>query len=1385
MGDWNTHFECSVHSRVGDLVWPSMHKPAPATLRILEHFDLWLPSTFSGLHSGPSATWHAPSGLAWSRIDYVATPASWLVLDGASYTLPSLDLGHSTLDHIAVWLCVWAPRPSATRPGAASRVILDRQAMQSAEGQTAIRRICDTVPDVAWSVDASSHYHAVQTHLHASLCDKFAHRSSRCAKSFLTDATWVLRDKRNWLRRQACRARLDLRNVELTAAFRAWRLDVGLNRASLVVVASAALNARATVFLVQQLRRTKLDLRKALRADKRSLIASVAREALDIPTRDVVACLRPLLHLHRPKGIGARPLPAVRLEDGSLAVDGQAALDRWVRHFAANEGGARVSEEHFVASYGQGLLQGNRDPAPIALDDVPTRLQLERSMLDMVPGKSAGPDLIPPECVKYGSGALSRSLYKLFLKLALRLDEALIWKGGTLHRAWKGKGSPCEPSSHRGLLVSSVVGKALHATLRASCVRTMRTKATALQVGGLPRFPVLFPSHLVRLFQSWHRGQSFFLLFLDLREAFYRVCRGLLRNSQPSDEELAWVFQQLQLPPTTFADFRDTVSRENAFDASSASPWLASVMSEVMSHTWFKLPDQPDVVSTALGVRPGDALADTLFFLVFSRVLHETRDRVQEAGSMCEVPWVREMHESVHPIAADPTSCVRVCDTTWMDDLCIMAPASSAQAALEAIPAVSGALIDSCLKRGLYPNLSANKTECLVSLHGPMSRTLRRQLLSEQEPSLPCGSKFWGSKRLRIVPRYKHLGGLLHHKGLLSVEVKSRVAQAWSAFQSRRQAIFAQRHLPLADKRTMLLALVCPILFYGVGCWTCIMPRDVQQLETCFLGLCRALLRRHFHGDVQHLSPARVLFLVGAPSVETCVHVARLTYLRSFVTLDVPEAWALAHQERGWLQLVRESLAWMWEHVDAGVYHGSPDVAWPHWRLLILHHPRKWKRLVRVAQDVAARKEALAEGWQQCRGMVVKRLLGAGATIQAWSDKVAPACDPQAFGCGPCQLLFATRQRWAVHAFKSHGRVKEVRGLVPGRQCPCCLKQYASNISLCSHLSYSQRCRSSLQRAAFKCVPEPGIGSRHGDKGHEFLGAVKQAYGPASRLLEVVPEDLEERAAHLVLVRRIREVLECSDSLAFQATLEACRKILASICLSPEQVNEVLTVLSAEADEWWEDCAVALVLVRRRVLQWLTACWSAEWLCGRSQAANHAWSAFKHSEACLAALDFEHVDRQSLLADEGCGFLLCHETRWAAIAVEAPAWACTVLYEGSAPSADWVHTLWGHVQLWPRGLVLLLLDGLKSLLRALPGPLSAKGAAIAQAANTALQDAILVSFQLWERQTPFALVVSAVDQSVEGAMLAIPGLQFVRGDRAVLFYSCLDSALPDLLFHLI
>ena len=106
--------------------------------------------------------------------------------------------------------------------------------------------------------------------------------------------------------------------------------------------------------------------------------------------------------------------------------------------------------------------------------ELPFRMLLEQSIFDLVCGKAAGPDHLPLELVRFAGGALSGSLYALFLKMTMRLDETLQWKRGNVHRTWKGKQLPEDCDSHRALLVSLVIGKSMHSVIRRCCVGPMR-----------------------------------------------------------------------------------------------------------------------------------------------------------------------------------------------------------------------------------------------------------------------------------------------------------------------------------------------------------------------------------------------------------------------------------------------------------------------------------------------------------------------------------------------------------------------------------------------------------------------------------------------------------------------------------------------------------------------------------------------------------------------------------------------------------------------------------------------------------------------------------------------------------------------------------------------
>ena len=535
----------------------------------------------------------------------------------------------------------------------------------------------------------------------------------------------------------------------------------------------------------------------------------------------------------------------------------------------------------------------------------------------------------------------------------------------------------------------------------------------------------------------------------DLRDAFYRVVRPFLSMEVPSDEAVAATFRALKLPPRPFHAFQENVGRESAITRAGGSPWLQGTIDAVLAGRWFKLPGQNTVVATSRGTRPGDNLADILFSFVFADVLAAIREVLEVEARQHGVPWKPEMRGNVGLVdPSGPEKFLSLHEATWMDDLCVVAATHTTSALFDALKQVSGALLDECLGKGMMPNLKSNKTEVLLHCSGKGAKAARRDLLSDKEPTVATASRYWPEARIKVVPRYRHLGGILHHRAGLGAEARSRAAQAWHAFQKHKKTIFVHANVYLEDKTVLFGTLVLSTLFHACGTWGQIDADAFSVLNRAYVNMARAILSKHFRGDLLHLCEDRVLALLRLPSLSTWIHFHRLSYLASFVVISEPLVWALAHAERHWLAAVRDSLAWLWRHVDGGRKFPSWEDAWPHWCDDIKCRPRAWKSLIRFGRDSALRAEVLAEGWQQCRGTVVKRAIRAGGFVPAWVDGFGEG----SCACGPCQKVFGSLQAWSVHAFKVHGRVKPSRCYVAGEQCPVCLRQYASNVQLCLHI---------------------------------------------------------------------------------------------------------------------------------------------------------------------------------------------------------------------------------------------------------------------------------------------------------------------------------------------
>ena len=292
MGDFNVRFNMPVLGRIGEHVWDSKHAVPAALPRLLEEHDVWFPSTYADVHRGQHETWVAPGGQAGARIDYVAVPCSWVVQAGGSCVVVELDSGHRAIDHFAVQLDVWVPVQQRTA-SAARGCKVDRRAMCSEEGQAKIRHICSQIPLQDWHLDADTHYFRVQQFLQGALLQAFPATKPQRAKSYLTDATWVIKDHRVWLRKQTAQLRQQCRAFGLWAAFRAWRYGHAAWEACCATAVVLCGKIKRHEGNVDQLRSSRNELRRSIRHDRRQWLQDLAQGSASMSVKDVVTRLDP------------------------------------------------------------------------------------------------------------------------------------------------------------------------------------------------------------------------------------------------------------------------------------------------------------------------------------------------------------------------------------------------------------------------------------------------------------------------------------------------------------------------------------------------------------------------------------------------------------------------------------------------------------------------------------------------------------------------------------------------------------------------------------------------------------------------------------------------------------------------------------------------------------------------------------------------------------------------------------------------------------------------------------------------------------------------------------------------------------------------------------
>ena len=863
-------------------------------------------------------------------------------------------------------------------------------------------------------------------------------------------------------------------------------------------------------------------LARRLRARLCSAKHDLLRQRLeDLPhTAPAGQVLRTVHRFHgptNPKKVKRRPSPMLRKENGNICRTSREVRDRWIAFFGDMEGAVRLPPDALREQWIENLQHFQQSEFDLLLSDLPNLCDLERSFAQVTVGKAVGMDILPPELCKRQASGMAKATFALLLKMLLHGQEALPHKGGRLTAAYKGKGAMDECSSYRSLLVSSQIGKCLHKTIRCSQSTFYERYLQHQQLGGRKGVPVTLGMHQLRSFLrvQQRRGRSCSILFLDLKEAFYRVLRPLALHSSWTDQDIVQVAQRLGLPRAALDDLYAHLQDPCALQQAELPFFLRNSITAIHTDTWFVVDGQDeDLCRTTAGSRPGDCFADTVFGYLWSRVLRGLEEQCIAMGLLEAFPEVENFNPFAPALPEDAASR-HFLGPCWMDDLAIPLAGDTPSALISKTGLLAGLLLDRCISFAMTPNLSVGKTELLLSLRGAGSRSLRQRFLGAHGGRLFPVVGEHGSYNIKVITRYRHLGGIIHHQGDQRQEARQRVAVAHQTFTQQRRLLFGNQALPLQTRTQLFDSLISSALTYGSESWVLCTLKDKNHVHVSITKLYKRLLKVK---PDEKLTDEEIYQRLGLPTPTDLLRRARLRYLGTLVRCRDSAEWGLLSADTAWIDLLCDDLLWMWRQLRTSTKLEDPREHFPQWAYMIQFHPGYWKRLIRRASHHAIQQTAnrsLTAGVHRRAFDTLMRFGTLGVPAPLYQKDI---CVSEVFGCMSCALACRSKGGEGVHFFRKHGVIAPVRRLFESTWCSCCQKEFHTLMKMQLHLRNSGRCRRDLWARGCLYAPAPGIGSLQSqDQTRHHDGALppQRTQGPA--MSPVLPRDLEEERTDLLL----------------------------------------------------------------------------------------------------------------------------------------------------------------------------------------------------------------------------------------------------------------------------
>ena len=923
--------------------------------------SLWAPSTFQEVHSGDATTWISPSGQA-CRLDFIFIPIAWKELQVQSRVNYDIDLAMARNDHFVVSLEVsMLKRQDPT--SSLHRCRVDTRKCQDPAAIAQFQNYLQSPPAIAWTCGIGQHAEELVAWIQKGASKIFAPDKTLPRQRYLSAHTWQIvqvRKQLDFMFRHATRQLQKVRrHLFLQRWISAYRTRIGSSvdepstDTTTLHIAQRLLTHQA-LWTLWTRRQLHTSARQASRQDRIDALQQIADRfsyaAMTQNASQVYRALKPLLgQAHRKTQQPFRPIPAVQLASGELAATAETACERWREHFAQPERGqlAATQDLQSILKTTQVVLPND---VPFDFNALPGLADIEAYILRSRRHKSPGIDGLPGDVYRVSAPAFARLLWPILAKMTIRCAEPLRWKGGEVCSLPKTHAPSHAVEKYRSILLADYASKLAHGVTRQKLLPFFQEFRQPMQAGGVPCLSTDMLSLYVQTYAQYTRscGLSSAAFFVDIRQAFYSICRPFVAQQVVHESELVDFFASNSWSPELFQDFMAEIRAPTALHRAHLSSHMEAQVATTLQATWFQMTGQPSsLTATRAGTRPGDSIADLLFAFLMTRFVRHLEDVFLQAhlSSHFELRWLPPCD-----LAPEEYTQQTVLDASWVDDLVLLIQASSPSTLVAKVQCAAGLVYDAAVQFGLALNLAKDKTSVVMALRGPTARQTWTRILQDdpKHPQLQFTCRALAEPQsIAILPDYVYLGSLHDHTGSPAADLKRKLLSIQHLRKIMRKGVFKNPKVPMTTRAMIFQSLIMSRLQYNIGAWQQLHMHTARSWQTQLVTLYSQMHPQLARGPGVH----NLDIVAGARQVHPMLVIGtnRIRLFDRLMQTEMTPLFAVLQAQspgEGWLHLVAQDILRVIQYVPL------PEVADiaatdDHAKLAqySFHHPRALSKL--------------------------------------------------------------------------------------------------------------------------------------------------------------------------------------------------------------------------------------------------------------------------------------------------------------------------------------------------------------------------------------------------------------------------------------------------------